>query len=86
MNLFLNSLTYIFEVFIIYNYASGLFQKKYSVAKTLLVGIAMFLAPFTLSQFWNNPIINIISFFLATSFYLILTHKIKVNHVFCKVL
>lgn len=80
MNLFINGFTYISEVFIIYTYAAGMLDKKYSTIKILLIGLGIFTIPFILNQLWNNSIINIISFFIATTVYLYLTHRIKIQH------
>lgn len=80
MSVFINGFTYLSEVFIIYTYAAGMLEKKYNTIKTLLVGLGIFTIPFILNQLWNNSIVNIISFFIATTVYLYLTHQIKIKH------
>ena len=69
-NLLMNAFTYISEVFIIYIYAVGIFEKRFNLSKILVVGLSIFVVPFILNQFWNNPVINISSFFIATTAFL----------------
>ncbi len=80
MKLFINALTYISEVFIIYTYISGMFEKKFNTTKTIFIGLGLFTLPFIFNQLWNNPVVNIISFFIATIVFLCLTHQIKLKH------
>ena len=80
MNLFVNAFTYVSEVFIIYIYATGIFEKKYNLPKTLLVGVLMFVVPFILNQLWNDPVVNLLSFFTATSAFLFFTRIIDIKH------
>lgn len=80
MYLFFNIFTYVAEVFIIYTYTAGMFEKKFSTSKTLIIGLVVFTFPFILNQLWNNPVVNIFTFPLATTVFLYLTHHIKIKH------
>ena len=80
MNLIVNAFTYISEVFVICIYASGIFEKKYSVVKTLLMGLLLFATPFVLNQLWNNAVVNLLSFFIATAMFLLSAHSIDFKH------
>ena len=79
-NLLMNAFTYISEVFIIYIYAVGIFEKRFNLSKMLVVGLSIFVVPFILNQFWNNPVINISSFFIATTAFLGVTYKMSLKH------
>ena len=77
LNLLMNIFTYVSEVLIIYIYFAGVFERKYNLTKTLLIGLLFFVVPFTLNQLWNNPVVNTLSFFIFTVCYIFFTHRIK---------
>ena len=73
----MNVFTYVSEVFIIYVYFAGFFERKFNLTKTLFIGLMIFVIPFTLNQLWNNPVVNTLSFFVSTVCYIFFTHRIK---------
>lgn len=76
----LNAAVYIAEVFIIYTYISDIFTRKFQPAVTLCIGCALFTIPFIVNELWNNSVINIVLFFVATVIFLTLTYEIHLSH------
>lgn len=76
----LNAAVYVAELLIVYTYISDIFTRKYQPAVTLLIGCALFTVPFIANELWNNSVINIVLFFMATVIFLTLTYKIHLSH------
>lgn len=72
-----NAVIYLAEIFIIYTYISDIFERKYSMARTVLLGCLLFLPPYVCNELWNSTVLNVGLFFVETVLFLQLTYQIR---------